>query len=102
MGVPDDSPLRKPVQIPYPEPPPPPARSPTETEEERDTPSMRELVNAIDSHMELVDLEITSNLGALSGSTPSSHPDPTALPTGDVPTKPTVDTASCQLVDPAA
>ena len=42
MGVPEDSPLRNPDQIPYPE-PPPPTQNPTKVEEE-DTPSMRELV----------------------------------------------------------
>lgn len=47
MGVPEDSPLRNPDQIPYLE--PPPTQNPIEVEEE-DTPSMRELVQAIDSH----------------------------------------------------
>ena len=60
MGVPKDSPLRNPNQIPYPESPPPTTQNPTEAEDE-DTPSMRELVQAIDSHAELIDLEITSN-----------------------------------------
>ena len=60
MGVPKDSPLRNPNQIPYPKPPPPTTQNPTEAEDE-DTPSMRELVQAIDSHAELIDLEITSN-----------------------------------------
>ena len=60
MGVPKDSPFRNPDQIPYPEPPPTTTQKPTEAEEE-DAPSMRELVQAIDSHAELIDLEITSN-----------------------------------------
>lgn len=47
IGVPDDSPLSIPEQIPYPEPPPPLVQNPTDTEEEGDIPSMRELVNAI-------------------------------------------------------
>ena len=42
MGVPNDSPLRNPDQIPYPD-PTPPVQNPTSAEEE-DTPSMRELV----------------------------------------------------------
>ena len=44
MGVPEDSPLRNPNQIPYSEPPPPPTtQNPTEAED-KDTLSMRELV----------------------------------------------------------
>ena len=58
MGVPDDSPLRNPEQIPYPA-PPPPMQSQANTANEEDTLSMRELVRAIDIH---VDLEATSNL----------------------------------------
>ena len=42
MGVPNDSPLRNPDQIPYPD-PTPLVQNPTSAEEE-DTPSMRELV----------------------------------------------------------
>ena len=42
MGVPNDSPLRNPDQIPYPD-PTPPVQNPTSAEEE-DTSSMRELV----------------------------------------------------------
>ena len=60
MGVPKDSPLRNPDQIPYPEAPPTTTQKPTEAEEE-DALSMRELVQAIDSRAELIDLEITSN-----------------------------------------
>ena len=60
MGVPDDSPLRNPEQIPYLEPPSPPIQNPADAEE-GDTPSMRALVEAIDFHVELVDLEITNN-----------------------------------------
>lgn len=63
MGVPEDSLLQNPNQIPYPE-PPPPTQNPTEDEEE-DTLSMRELVQAIDSYAELIDLKITSNLNAI-------------------------------------
>lgn len=60
MGVPEDSPLRNTNQIRYPKPSPPTTPKPTEAEDE-DTPSMRELVQAINSHAELIDLEITSN-----------------------------------------
>ena len=61
MGVPDDFPLRNPEQIPFPK-PPPPVQNPSDADNEEDTPSMRELVYAIDSYVELVDLEVTSNL----------------------------------------
>ena len=62
---------------------------------------MRELVNAVDSHVELVDLEITNNLDALPHSTPSSNPDPATQPTEDVQTEPATNTVPHQLDDPA-
>ena len=93
MGVPDDSPLRNPKQIPYPKPPPPPVQNPVDSEEEGDTPNMMELVNAIDSHMELVDLEITSNLDAMPRNAPSSTPNPATQPTRDVQIEPAADIA---------
>ena len=64
MGVADDSPLRNPKQIPYPA-PPPPIQSQVDAVDEEDTPSMRELVRVIDSHVETVNLEITSNLNVV-------------------------------------
>ena len=63
MGVPEDSPLRSPDQIPFPD-PAPPVQNPSNVDEEEETPSMRKLVQEIDSHMELVDLEVTSTLYA--------------------------------------
>lgn len=60
MGLPKYSLLRNPDQIPYLKPPPPTTQNPTEAEDD-DTPSMWELVEAIDSHAKLIDLEITSN-----------------------------------------
>lgn len=63
MGVLEDSPLRNPEQIPYPA-PPSPVQSQGGAADEEDTPSMRELIHAIDTHMEMVDLEVTSNLNA--------------------------------------
>ena len=57
MGVPEDSPLRNPYQILY-STPPPLVQSQTDAVDEEDTPSMRELVKAIDAH---VDLEVTSH-----------------------------------------
>ena len=56
MRVPKDSPLRNLEQIPYPA-PPPPVQSQTDAANEEDTPSMRELVKAIDAHVES---EVTS------------------------------------------
>ena len=63
MEVPKDSPLRNPDQIPFPN-PSPTTQNPSDAVDEEETPNMRELVRAIDSHMELVDLEVTNNLRA--------------------------------------
>lgn len=63
MGVAKDSPLRNPEQISYPA-PHPSIQSQAGVVDEEDTPNMRELVQAIDSHVETVDFEITSNLNA--------------------------------------
>ena len=60
MGVPEDSPLRNPDQIPF-------LNLPTVVQniigviDEEETTSMRELVEAIDFHVEPVDREATSN-----------------------------------------
>ena len=64
MRVPDDSPLRNLKQIPFPA-PPPPVQSQSGAVDEEDTPSMRELVCEINTHVELVDLEVTSNLNVV-------------------------------------
>ena len=66
MGVVEDSPLRNPEQIPYLA-PVPPVQSQANAADEEETLSMRELVHAIDTHMEMVDLEVTSNLHAEEG-----------------------------------
>ena len=63
IGVLDDSLIRNPKQIPFLE-PLSPIQNPSGADIEEDTPSMRELVHAIDSHVELVNLEVTSNLNA--------------------------------------
>ena len=63
MGVSDDSLPRNPKQIPYPA-PPPPIQSQVGVVDEEDTPSMRELVRIINSHVEMINLKITSNLNA--------------------------------------
>ena len=59
MGVPEDSPLRNPNQIPFPN-LPTVAQNPLRVIDEEETTSMRELVEAIDSYVESVDLEATS------------------------------------------
>lgn len=87
MEVPDDSPLRNPEKIPFPE-PPPLVQNPIGVDNEEDTPNMRELVQEIESHVELVDLEITNNLDT------SLPPLNSAVqPAGDVSTQSTMDTA---------
>ena len=60
MGVPKDSPLRNPNQILFPV-PSTTAQNPPGAIDEEETVSMRELVEAIDSHMEPIDLEATKN-----------------------------------------
>ena len=60
MGVLEDSPLRDPGQIPYPT-PPPPSQSQADDANEEETTSIRELVQAIDAH---VNIEVSSNLQA--------------------------------------
>jgi len=61
LGVPEDSPLRDPNQISFPG-PSLTVQNPLGATDEEELPSIRELVEAIDSHMELVNLEVTSNL----------------------------------------
>ena len=65
MGVLKDSLVRNPGQIPYLT-PPPLVQSQVDVADE-DTPNMRELVRATDTHVESVDLEVTSNLNATEG-----------------------------------
>ena len=55
---------------------------------------MRVLVEAIDSHMKLVDLKITSNPDALLRNTPSLTPNPAPQPTKDAQAEQGVDTFS--------
>ena len=65
---------------------------------------MRELVRAIDSHMELVDLEVTSNLRV--GDQPDENVQlqlpPSTQQTGDVIQQPSKDVALLQPADPLA
>lgn len=57
---------------------------------------MRELVEAIDTHMENLDLEVTSNLDAL------GHKETEQPPTEDAPRQLTNDEVQFFLTDPAA
>ena len=60
LGVPEDSPLRNPGQIPFPSTTQAVQKPPKPTDEEETT-SMRELVEQIDSYVELVNVEDSSN-----------------------------------------
>ena len=64
MAMAEDSPLRNPEKIPYqtpPPPPPPPVQNQAGGTDEEEILSMRELVYAIDTHVDMVNLEVTSN-----------------------------------------
>ena len=82
MGVAKYSPLRNPEQILYLA-PVLPVQSQTNAADEEKTLSMRELVHAIDTHVEMVNLEVTSNLHVVEeGQGQSLAAD---LPAGSVP-----------------
>ena len=94
LGVPEDSPLRNPNQIPFSS-PSTATQNPLGAIEEEETTSMRELVEAIDSHVELTDLETTSNPHA--GDQPGGNVQlPLAAP------QPPEDVAQFQFADPTA
>lgn len=82
MGVSKDSPLRNLNQIPFLD-PPLPAQNPTGVEVEENTPSMRDLVQEIDSHAKLIDLKITSGPNAVQSSAQHRFPDSIAQPAMD-------------------
>ena len=60
LGVPEDSPLKDPGQIPFPS-SAPTVQNPSAPIDEEDMASIRELVEQIDAHVELDDMETTSN-----------------------------------------
>ena len=67
MGVGEDSPLRNLEQIPHPALPPlvqSQVGGQAGAADEEETLNMRELVHVIETHVEMVDLEVTSNLNA--------------------------------------
>ena len=82
MDVPKESPFRNLDQIPYPKPPPPPIQNLARAEDE-DSQSIRALVEEIDSHAELIDLEITSNSTSAQGQTQPQLPEPNLQSTMD-------------------
>lgn len=102
MGVPNDSPLRNPNQVPFSD-PPRTVQNPSRAANEEEIPSIRELVQAIDSYVELVDLEVTSNLHAITQSAEDvqTQPPPAAQPAEDAPEQPTKDTTQLLPTDPA-
>ena len=102
IGVPDESPLRNPKQIPFSE--PPTLVQNLSGADEEDTPSMRELVREIDTYVELVDLEVTSNLNtALHSAQPTedieAQPFPAAQPTEEALAQLTEDAVLSQSAD---
>ena len=60
LGVPEDFPLRDPNQIPVPV-SVPTNHNPTDPNKEEKTDSLRELVEQIDAHVEMIGAEVTSN-----------------------------------------
>ena len=79
LGLPKDSPFRDPDQIPLPEPSHIPPIQDLAQNEEEDSLSMRKLVEEIDFHTKVIDLEIPSNLGIAEGQEPPPpllHPNP--------------------------
>lgn len=75
MGMPEDSPFRDPKQILYTDPPLPLVQNLVHTKDE-DSQRMKELVQEINSHAELIDLEITGDLNVVQGSAQPQVPNP--------------------------
>ena len=94
MEVLEDSSLRNPEKMPYLA-PPPPIQSQANATDEEDTPSMRELVQAIDTHVEIVSLEVTSNLNAV------ENEEVQQPPAEDVPDRQADDAVHLPPIDPS-
>ena len=60
LGVPEDSPLRDPGRIPFPD-PTPAAQNLTGPNDEEEMDSLRELVEQINAHVEMIETEAISN-----------------------------------------
>lgn len=67
------------------------------TANEEDTPSMRKLMHAINTHVEMVNLKVTSNLNATKNAQVQNFP--TNRPTEDAPDRPADDAVQFSLVD---
>lgn len=67
LDLPKDSPFRDPKQIPLLEPLLPLLVQTSASIEEEDSPSMKELVEEIDSHTKVIDLDNSITLGATEG-----------------------------------
>ena len=89
--MPKYSRLRNPEQILYPA-PPSPVQSQADAADEADTPSIRELVRAIDAH---VDLEATSNLNIIEDAQVQQPP------IEDVPSQQANEATHCSHNDPS-
>ena len=102
IGVGEDSPLRNLEQIPYPALPPlvqSQAGGQASAADKEETLSMRELVHAIDTHVEMVDLKVTSKLNVatdVQGQTLITN-----LPTEDASTRPAEDVIQLPPTDPS-
>ena len=93
VGVPEDSPLRDPNQIPFPRLSIATQKIPGVADEEETT-SLRELVEQIDAHAEPIDLEATSNPNV------EDQPGRNVQPPNDTQHAPE-DAARFQFVDPS-
>ena len=83
MGVAEDSPLRNPANSLPSSSPPPLIHSQVDAADEEETLSMRELVHAINTHVETEDAKVTSNLHAAEDG--QGHMLAANQPTGNVP-----------------
>ena len=77
LGVPEDSLLKDPGQIPVPV-SAPATQNPAGPNEEEETDSLRELVKQIDAHMEMIGTEVTSNPPTEGPHGEDVHPQPLA------------------------
>ena len=75
LGVPEDSPLRDPGQIPIPV-STLAAQNPAGPNDEEETDSLRELVEQIDAHVEMIGIEATSNPLTKGPHSEDVHPQP--------------------------
>ena len=75
LGVPEESLLRDHGRIPFPN-PSPATQNPVGPNDEEETESLRELVEQIDNHVEMIGIEATSNPPTNGPSSENVHPQP--------------------------